>query len=104
VASRGASVRSELDRFGDWTSRLLWPTPQNGTSGRLGAIRRAVGVVTVVGTLIQIVVWLLIAVFSGALDSPWWLFTAAGGAVAAMSLWVIDEHGFGHASTNERSK
>jgi hypothetical protein len=81
---------SELDRFGAWTGRILFPT--GGRPG-LSTARRAVGVLTVVGTLVQIVVWLLVAVFSRDLDTPWWLYYAAGGAAAIGSLWIVDEFG-----------
>jgi hypothetical protein len=81
---------SEMDRIGAFTKRVLWP--EDGT-GRLRAVRRATGVLTVVGTLIQIVVWLLVAVFSHHLDTPWWVFYAAGGAAAVTCLWIVDESG-----------
>lgn len=77
---------SEIDRIGVWTRRVLWPD-----EGRLRSVRRAVGALAVVGTLIQIVVWLLVAVFSQSLDSPWWLIYASGGATAVASLWIVDE-------------
>ena len=51
--------------------------------------------VTVVGTLVQIVARPVIAAFSGGPDSPWWLVSALGAATLAVSLWVIDEHGVG---------
>jgi hypothetical protein len=74
-------------------SRVLWPHPQRRDA--MAVARRAVGVVTVVGTLVQIVVWLMIAAFSGGPDSPWWLISAVGSATLAVSLWVVDEHGVG---------
>jgi len=81
---------SEIDRFGAWTERVLWPA---GGQGGLRAARRVTGVVTVVGSLIQIVIWLLISVFSRHLDTPWWLFYTVGGAVVAGCLWIVDESG-----------
>jgi hypothetical protein len=81
---------SEMDRIGGLTQRVLWP--EAGT-GKLRAVRRATGVLTVVGTLIQIVVWLLVAVFSRHLDTPWWVFYAVGGAAAITCLWIVDESG-----------
>jgi hypothetical protein len=39
------------------------------------------------------VVWLLVAVFSRGLDTPWWLYYVAGGAAAIGSLWIVDEFG-----------
>jgi hypothetical protein len=81
---------SEIDGFGAWASRVLFPA---GGRGGLRAARRSVGVLTVVGTLIQIVIWLLLAVFSGSPDTPWWLYYAAGGAAVIGSLWIVDEFG-----------
>jgi hypothetical protein len=88
-------VGSELDRLGAVTRRVLWPA---GT-GRLRTARRVTGVLTVVGSLVQIVVWLLISVATRHLDSPWWLFTTAGGAVVATSLWIVDASGIAGART-----
>ena len=70
--------------------QFLWPA--DGTTPFRKA-RRAVGVLTVVGSLVQIVVWLLVAVFSRDLDMPWWLYYTAGGATAVVSLWIVDEFG-----------
>jgi len=91
-------AESELDRVAAWTGRVLWPAGDRG----LRAARRAVGVLTVVGTLIQIVVWLLVAVFSRDLDTPWWLFYAAGGAAIVASLWIVDEFGLNRVDTEGR--
>ena len=90
---------SEIDRVGAWTSRVLWPD-----GGRLRSMRRAVGALAIVGTLIQIVVWLLVAVFSQSLDSPWWLLYASGGAAAIASLWIVDEFGVIRADTDGRDR
>ena len=88
---------SEMDRFGALAKQVFWPV---GGTGKLRAARRATGVVTVVGSLIQIVTWLLISVFSRHLDTPWWLFYTVGGAVVAGCLWIVDESGI-TGSTSE---
>ena len=88
---------SEIDRVGAWTTRVLWPD-----GGRLRSVRRAVGILAIVGTLIQIVVWLLVAVFSQSLDSPWWLLYGSGGATAIVSLWIVDEFGVNRVGTEGR--
>ena len=76
--------------FGAWATRVLWPAA--GT-GKLRAARRVAGALTVVGSLIQIVIWLLVAVFSRHSDSPWWLFYTAGGATVIASLLIVEESG-----------
>jgi hypothetical protein len=55
---------------------------------RLLLARRAIAVVGTVVTLVEIIVWLAIAVAGGGLDAPWWLWTAvpAAAAVAALTL------------------
>jgi hypothetical protein len=88
-----STQQTELDTMRDTVSRVLWPPQQRRDA--LAVARRVAGVVTVVGTLVQIVVWLVIAAFSGGPDSPWWLISAVGAATLAVSLWVVDEHGVG---------
>ncbi len=84
----------ELARIGTWFGQAVWPDPKPGDDGsdRLLTLRRAVGALTVVGTLVQVVIWMLVAVFSGSLDTPWWLFTLAGGATAVLALLLVDAH------------
>lgn len=45
---------------------------------------------TLLATLVQVVVWLMIAVFSGNLDTPWWLWTAVPGAAAVGALTLLE--------------
>lgn len=84
----------ELARAGAWLGQAVWPDPRPGDDGtdRMLTLRRAVGAVTVVGTLVQVVVWMLVAVFSGSVDTPWWLFSLAGGGTAVLVLLIADAH------------
>lgn len=94
----------ELKRLGAWSRAVLLPGPASfAGTGRLRAVRRVVGVATVVGTLVQIVVWLMIAVFSGSVDTPWWLFTTVGGVVVAVCLWMVEAYGI-NTTDDERRK
>lgn len=73
--------------------------PRGTLQRRLLVARSAIAYFGTVATLVQIVVWLMIAAFSGALDSPWWLWTAvpALAAVGALSIaarwhsWFTEE-------------
>jgi hypothetical protein len=66
---------------------------------RLAVARSAIGYAGLLATLVQVVVWLLIALVSGHLDAPWWLWTTgpAVAALAALSLvrrwhrWYVSE-------------
>jgi hypothetical protein len=89
LTTEGPAV-SEMDRLTTLAKRVFWPV---GGSGKLRAVRRAVNVLNVIGTLVQIVVWLLISVFNQHLDNPWWLISTVGLAVIAVCLWIVDESG-----------
>lgn len=57
-------------------------TAPHGTRHRsLLVSRQLVALLGVFGTAIQAVIWLMIAVIAGRLDSPWWLWTAFGAAI-----------------------
>lgn len=66
--------------------------PPNTIERRLLVARQATALLGVFGTVIQIVVWLMIAVIGGDLDVPWWLWTPVatgllvGGLTAAHRL------------------
>ena len=55
---------------------------------RVLLVRSAVAYVGLVTTMVQVVVWLMIALMTNHLDSPWWLWTTvpAVAAVAALTL------------------
>ncbi|SEF18080.1 DUF1707 domain-containing protein [Jiangella alba] len=42
-------------------------------------------------TAVQIVVWLAVAVGTGGLDAPWWLYSTVGGAGVVGALWWVNE-------------
>ncbi|QWF76748.1 DUF1707 domain-containing protein [Amycolatopsis sp. CA-230715] len=48
---------------------------------------RLVAAVTFALTVVQIVVWVLVMVFSGNAEEPWWMWTALPGAAAVAGLW-----------------
>lgn len=91
---------SEMDRLNAFAKRVFWPV---GGTGTLRAVRRAVNLLNVIGSLVQVVVWLLISVFTRHLDSPWWLFTTVGLGVIAICLWIVDESGMAGSSTEGKS-
>ena len=57
---------------------------------RILLARSAVAYGGLVVTLVQIVVWLMIAVLTTSIDSPWWLFTAVPAALAVGVLTLLD--------------
>ena len=69
--------------------------PPAGLTTALGVA----GALWLTGTLVQILVWLVIAVVTGGPDGPWWLYsTLAGGAVVG-GIWAVNESG--HRSPGE---
>ncbi len=52
-----------------------------GAPSTLTSVRRALTLLLIAVTAIQIVVWLLICIIGWHLESPWWLWSAAGGAL-----------------------
>ncbi|WP_037063074.1 hypothetical protein [Pseudonocardia acaciae] len=53
---------------------------------RLLRIRQVVAFVGAAATLIQVIVWLMIALLGGGLHEPWWLWTAVPSAAAVAAL------------------
>jgi membrane associated rhomboid family serine protease len=39
--------------------------------------------------MVEFAVWLVICLVSGALESPWWLWTAAIGGVVVGGFWLV---------------
>lgn len=67
---------------------VFWPTrPDAGPNRRrLLHARRLVAAVATTVTLIQVIVWLMIALLGGGLDAPWWLWTAVPSLVVVAAL------------------
>jgi hypothetical protein len=80
-----ARIRSAVDQvFGPVSA-------SQGTAQRRLLLTRSVfAYFVLISTLVQIVVWLTIAIFRGHLDSPWWLLTALPGAALVGVLTLID--------------
>lgn len=64
----------------------LDPTEQRSTS----RIRFAVTALAAFATAVQIIVWLLIGIFSTHLDGPWWLWTAGSAFLINAALLLAD--------------
>ncbi len=78
-------------RIGTFVDDVLNPqTPAGGPPRRLLRVRQIAAVAGTLATLVQIVIWLMIAVISGHLDSPWWLTTAVPAAVLVGILTAAD--------------
>jgi hypothetical protein len=91
-----ASPAEAVTSTTDWLTRaavnLFGPVnaPDRSTRQRLLQARRVCAAVGALATLLQVVVWLLIAVVTGRVDSPWWLWTAAPAALLTLSLGLTD--------------
>ena len=78
-------IRSALDDvFGPVRAR------PGTTRHRLLLARSVLAYLGLVATLVQVVVWLMVGVFSGDLDTPWWLWTTVPAAVAVAALTAAD--------------
>ncbi|MFI2652077.1 hypothetical protein [Micromonospora fulviviridis] len=66
------------------------PSTPTGSPRRILAARQITAVVGSLATLIQVVIWLLIGVIGGDLDSPWWLLTAVATTAVVGGLTVAD--------------
>lgn len=80
--ARLATARTRGDLRG-----TIPPSPGAVVPVDLLAAARVVAVATFVLTAVQFVVWVLVMVFSGSAEEPWWLWTALPGAAAAAGLW-----------------
>src|ERR1044072_178488 len=65
-------------------------TAPNVIQKRLLRIRQAIATVGLLATLVQVVIWLMIAVLSRHLDFPWWTFTAVPAVIAIGTLTAIE--------------
>jgi hypothetical protein len=61
--------------------------PPRGLTTALGAAS-AVWLIT---TVLQIVVWLTLALATAHLDTPWWLYSGVGGGMIVGVLWLAHE-------------
>jgi hypothetical protein len=80
---------SRLQKAGE---EILGPVqaPRGTARRRVLLARSAVAYGGLIAALVQIVVWLTIAVFTGHLDSPWWLWTTVPAAAAVVGLTALD--------------
>ena len=78
-------------RIGAFVDDVLNPQgPPGAPPARLLRIRQVAAVAGALATLVQIVIWLMIAVLSGDLDAPWWLTTAVPVAALVGILTAAD--------------
>ena len=78
-------------RIGAFVDDVVNPQrPRGGSPRRLLRVRQVAAVGGALATLVQIVIWLMIAVISGDLDSPWWLTTAVPVAILVGILTAAD--------------
>ena len=77
--------------------------PRGSLERRLLLARSGVAYLGVVTTLVQVVVWLMIGVISGRLDSPWWLWSAvpAAAIVGLLTLAVRWQGWYADAARRE---
>lgn len=70
------SFPSRLTGFG---RELFAPVtaPRNSAHRTLLVARQTTALLGVFATVVQVIVWLMIGVIGGDLDSPWWLWTVA---------------------------
>jgi hypothetical protein len=73
-------------------AEILGPVraPQGTARRRILLARSAVAYGGLVMTLVQIVVWLMIGVLSGHLDTPWWLWTTVPAGVVVVGLTAVE--------------
>jgi hypothetical protein len=83
---------SNKSRINELVEEVFGPVhAEPGTAQRQLLVARSVlAYVGLVGTLVQVVVWLMIAVFTGSLDTPWWLWTTVPAAVGVAVLTLAD--------------
>lgn len=76
---------------------LLWPHEMRAAAGLpprrndwLATTRWVVTVITVLSTVAQLVVWLMICVIGREIESPWWLWsTVPGIALIGLLSWML---------------
>jgi uncharacterized membrane protein YhdT len=75
-----------------WLKTMIAPSTARPGSlkRRIHQARQLALTATVLLTLVQMIIWLMIAIGSGQLDGPWWLWTAAGGAFVVLALSSVD--------------
>lgn len=87
--ARGGTARNP---FHTLVADIVRPVRQNldPTSRRLLLARQIVVLVGAAMTLVQVIVWLMIAILGGGLREPWWLWTAIPVVIATGVLTVIE--------------
>jgi hypothetical protein len=86
------SEDTHTSRINDVVGEIFGPvraapgTPRH----RLLLARSVVAYLGLVSTLVQIVVWLMMAVVTADLASPWWLWTTVPAAAAVGGLTMVD--------------
>lgn len=82
---------TDLTRIQALGAEILGPVrAPHGTRRTIQLARLVCAYGTLLATLVQVVVWLVIAVFTGHLDTPWWLWTAVPGTVAVGALTLLE--------------
>lgn len=78
-------------RFRSLAAEIFGPVdaPDDAVEHRLLVARSAVAYAGLVATLVQVVVWLMIALVTTHLDSPWWLWTTVPAAAAVGVLTAV---------------
>jgi len=88
-ASHGGTARHP---FRTLVTDIVRPVRQDldPTSRRLVLARQVVVLAGAAMTLVQVIVWLMIAILGGGLREPWWLWTAVPVAIATGVLTGIE--------------
>jgi len=88
-ASRGGTARHP---FRTLVTDIVRPVQQDldPTSRRLLLARQIVVLAGAAMTLVQVIVWLMIAILGGGLREPWWLWTAIPVVIATGVLTGIE--------------
>lgn len=67
-------------------------------------LRFAVTTVAAFATAVQVIVWLLMAIFQTHLDGPWWLWTPASALVINTAVLVLDHARRHWSNTSARTE
>ncbi|HEY3688626.1 MAG TPA: hypothetical protein VGL93_36645 [Streptosporangiaceae bacterium] len=64
--------------------------PAGSVKRRIHLARQAVLIAATLVTLVQMIIWMIIAIATSHLDGPWWLWSGVVGVVAALGLTAAD--------------
>ncbi len=86
------SIHTPTTRIQAAAERIFGPAqaPRGTLERRILLARSALAYLCLITTLVQVVVWLTIAVLTDHLDSPWWLWTTVPTATAVLGLSAAD--------------